>query len=222
VSTNGSGLPDNFEVALPAGGRMHLLNAEEVELWEHSHRRYLEDFQLSKTNDLVLVGAILQQQLVMFRAQRKLNGLEPELDNANVPTGRWIQVELDSNEQAKYQKALRDATGEIRSIEKALGIDKATREAGGAVSVANYLRTLKAAAHDRGIHIVQRTLAYEKFANDFRWRLRVFFNADAEDRAYHNLTPDELLKWCQDELAALEEGDKRWAKERGRLYVGKL
>jgi hypothetical protein len=211
-----------FEVELPAGGKMYLQSPEEVELWERSAERYVDDYHLTKSNDLVLVGAILQQQISMFRAQRKLNGLEPQFDNAGVPTGQYTRVEIDADETDKWMKTLNSAADQVQKIEKSLGIDKVTREAGGTMSVENYLRTLKRAAHERGIHISKRVLAYEKFVNDFRWRLRVYFNADAEDRAYHNLTPDEMLKWCHEQLAGLEEIDKKFARDKGKVFAGKL
>jgi hypothetical protein len=214
--------PLTFEVELPAGGKMYLQSSEEVELWERSSEKYIEDFHLTKVNDLTLVGAILQQQISMFRAQRKLNGLEPEIDNAGVPTGKYKQVPLDVDEHDKWLKMLNSAADQIQKIEKSLGIDKVTREAGGTMSIENYLRMLKKAAHERGIHIVKRTLAYEQFCNDFRWRLRVYFNADAEDRAYHDLTPDKIMKWCQEQLDELERADKKFARDKGRLYAGRL
>jgi hypothetical protein len=158
----------------------------------------------------------------MFRAQRKLNGLEPEIDNAGVPTGKYRQIDLDADETDKWLKTLTAASDQVQKIEKALGIDKVTREAGGSMSVENYLKTIKRAAHERGIHIVKRTLAYEHFVNDFRWRLRVYFNADAEDRAYHDLTPDKLMAWCKEQLDELEEVDKKFAREKGKLYAGQL
>lgn len=211
-----------FEVELPAGGKMWLESAEEVELWQTSSKRYIEDYHLSKTNDLVLLGAIIQHQLETFRSQRRLNGLEAERDANGIPTGRYIKTTLDSDERDKAMRRLNSATGEIRTIEKALGIDKVSREAGGQVSVSNYLRTLKKAAHDRGIHISKRLLAYEKFCNDLRWRLRVIHNTDAEDRAYHDLTPEKLLKWAEDELKGLEQIDKNFARDVGKVYIGKL
>lgn len=211
-----------FQVSLPAGGIMYLQSPEEVDLWEKSADRYIEDYHLTKTNDLVLLGAILQQQVILFRAQRKMNGMEPEVDAAGVPTGRYKMVQPESDEVQGLTKILNTATGEIRSIEKALGIDKVTRESGGQVSVSNYLKTLKKAAHERGIHISKRFLAYEEFANQFRTMLRMYRNLDAEDRAYHNLTEDGLLKWASDELAKLEEIDKKFAHEKGKLYAGKL
>lgn len=211
-----------FEVELPAGGLMFLQSAEEKDLWERSADRYIEDYQLNKTNDLILLGAILQQQIILFRAQRALNGMKPEVDAAGVPTGRYKLVDVESDEVAGLTRVLNTATGEIRTIEKALGIDKVTREAGGAVTVANYLKTLKKAAHERGIHISKRFVAHEKFANELRTMLRMFQNLDAEDRAYHNLTEEQILKWASEELAKLEEIDKKFAHERGKLYAGRL
>lgn len=214
--------PPNFEVELPAGGSMPLQTAEEVDLWRNSAARYIEDYHLTKTNDLVLLGAILTQQLILFRAQRRLNGMQPQVDASGVPTGQYVMVDLDSDEVAKYTRMLNTATDQIKSNEKALGIDKVTREQGGTVSVESYLRTLKKAAHERGIHISNRFIAYEKFANELRTMLRMFHNLDAEDRAYHDLTEEKILKWCSDTLAALEDADKKFAHEKGKMYVGKL
>lgn len=201
---------------------MWLQSAEEVDLWRKSAERYIEDYQLNKTNDLVLLGAILQQQVILFRAQRKLNGMQPQVDAAGVPTGHYIMVDVESDEIAGLTKILNTATGEIRAIEKALGIDKVTREQGGAVTVANYLQNLKRAAHARGIHVSKRVLAYEKFANELRTSLRMLYNLDAEDRSYHDLTPEKLLEWASDELKNLEEIDKKFARERGKIYAGQL
>jgi hypothetical protein len=215
-------LPDNFEVELPAGGKMYLQSADEVELWAKSMERYMEDYHLANVNDLHMLGAILQQQVLAFRATRALNGMTPELDNNQVPTGRYATQALDADDMGKYTKILNTATGEIRALEKQLGIDKASREADGAVSTQAYLRTLKRAAHARGIHITKRLVAYEGFINDLRWRLRVLENADAEDKAYHDITPEKVLDWAREELAGLEQVDKDFAHEFGKLYIGKL
>lgn len=211
-----------YEVELPAGGVMYLTTPEEVDLWRKSAERYIEDYHLTKTNDLVLLGAILQQQIELFRAQRALNGMEPELDNAGVPSGKYRQIELDADDRAKYVKMLNTASGEIRGLEKSLGIDKVTRESGGAVTIESYLRTLKAAAHERGIHISKRIIAYENFVEELRKRLRMLENLDAEDKAYHDITPERILEWADGELQQLAEVDKKFSRERGKLYVGKL
>jgi hypothetical protein len=58
-----------------------LHSIDEVDLWEESAQRYVNDYQLTQQNDLLLLGAILSQQLAMFRAQQRMNGMAPELDD---------------------------------------------------------------------------------------------------------------------------------------------
>jgi hypothetical protein len=212
-----------FEVELPGGiGKLHVRSVEEVEIWDNSMERYKEDYQLTKQNDLVLLGVILQNQLIVYREQTAMNGMKQEVDASGIPTGNWQLVDVDGDEMAAHMTVLNKAAAEITRVEKVLGIDKATRESGGAYTVENYLRTLKRAGHARGIHISKRALAYEEFANQLRWRLRGLKNWDAEDRAYHKLTPETVLDWCREELSALEEIDKKFAREVGKLYIGKL
>jgi hypothetical protein len=171
-----------FTVDMPGGGQAHLKDAAEVALFNQSRERYIEDFQLTKTNDLVLLGALLFQQVLMYRAQIVLSGMK----------------------------------------EKALGIDKVTRESRGAYNLADYLRTLKAAAHQRGIHISKRVLLIERFYNELSWRIRALRTWDAEDRAHHNITPETVIDWCEVQIAEILEADKTFGKENGKLYVGRL
>jgi hypothetical protein len=190
-----------FTVELPGGGNLELNDVDEVDLWNTSAEKYIQDYALVKQNDLVLLGAILAQNLAMYRAQRDLR---------------------NAKEAGKAQTMITKAATEIRELEKALGIDKKTREAGGQHTVGNYIATLKQAAHVKGIHIAERTKAYESFAMELRWRLRLLRNGDAEDRKYHDISPEAVCSWAEQQLANLEEGDKRWAQEKGRIFVGRV
>lgn len=211
-----------YRVDLPAGGRLFLLSADEVDLWSKSSLRYQEDYHLVNTNDLHVLGAILQQQILAYRAQFLVNGMVAQVDASGVPTGQYIQTKQSVDEMKTAQRMLSDATDQIAKLEKVLGIDKASREAGGQVSVQTYVRTLKRAAHERAIHISKRVMAYEQFVQDLSWRLRVLNNADPEDRAYHDVTPEKICEWAKGEIDALAEVDRKFAAERGALYVGKL
>lgn len=211
------GAGPRFEVDLPSGGRIELRSADEQELWNESAERYQEEYVLNKHNDLILLGAILQQQVLMFRAQRALNAVHV------------TDMDMDAEEREEAEartvaltKAMNQAANEITRLERALGIDKATRESGGSHTVEDRIRTLKRAAHERGIHIVQRTLEFERFVNDLSWRVRMLNNADAEDQAYHDLSPEKLVAWLTPELERLAQIDKDFARDKGKLYAGKL
>jgi hypothetical protein len=213
----------DFAVELPAGGQLHLQSAQEVELWDTSLKRYREEYPtLVKMNDLQALGQLLLQQVIIYRCQVSINGMVPELDAQNVPTGRYQRQQMSGADLNGFQKALTEAGNEMRKLEKSLGIDKATRESGGAHTVDSYITELKRAAHARGIHITKRTLAFEAFVNELRWRVRMLYHSDAEDRAYHHITPRSVLDFVADELVKLEEIDKKHAREVGKLFVGRL
>ena len=227
MSTTASALknsapPADYRVELPAGGFLHLQTPDEVDLWGASLERYKEEYTLSKQNDLILLGQLLQQQIVMFRAQTAVNGMEPEIHPNGVPTGNYKRVELDAMEVAGWHKMMTQAATEMRALEKALGIDKATREHGGAHTTDEYIKILKRACHQRGVHIARRTLEYERVVNELRVRLRLLYSGDKEDRAYHNITPKSVLDWLKGECERLEEIDKKFAREKGKTWLGKL
>jgi sulfur carrier protein ThiS len=219
----GHGYPaQDFEVDLPAGGKLHLQSLEEVELWEESAKRYIDAYAFAEQNDLLTLGAILSQQLVIFRAQQQMNGMIAEVDDELVPTGRWKRGDVDADDMRAAATQITKASGEVRELEKQLGIDKKTREAGGQHTVQDYVKTLKAATREFGLHISKRTKAYEKVVMEARWRLRLLENGDAEDQAYHDLSEEKFCAWLRGQLAELEEVDKEFAKAKHAVVVGRL
>lgn len=222
VATTGGQPFSQFTVQQPSGGVLYLQSAEEVDLYALSKQKFKEDYHLTKTNDLVLVSALLQQQIQAFRATRALNGMVAGVDSSGRPDGSIVHTTVEVDDAAKWAKALTEATKQIHAIEGSLGIDKKTREGDGTYSVENYLRNLKAAARSRAIHLVKRTQAYEAFTAELRVKLHILRNADDEDRRFHNITEASILAWCHDQLAALEEADKVFAREYAKLYGGKL
>jgi hypothetical protein len=211
-----------YEVERPGGGKLILVTADEVEVWDQLRDKYIRDYQLSKANDLALLGTILSQHLVIFRAEQKLNGMEPELDHGGVPTGRYKHEPPSEKEVAAAHKAINASSKEIRELESSLGVDKKTREAGGQHTVADYVAKAKKAAHQMGVHISKRTLAYEAFCMELKWKVRMLQNADAEDLQYEDLSPEKVLDWAARELAKLEEVDKKFANEKGKVFIGAL
>lgn len=211
-----------YSVDFPGGGSMRLFTPEEVDLFERTSRKYVEDYALTKTNDLVLLGAILTQIVVMHRSQQRLAGMEPEINEEGQPTGRYRAIKVKPAELSAAQSIVTKCATEIRDLEKALGIDKKSREAGGQHTVANYVENLKRAAHQYGVRITERVKEFEAFNMELRWKLRLLRNGDDEDRAYHNITPESICEWAERELARIEAQDKDWAKTKGKVYAGKL
>jgi hypothetical protein len=53
-------------------------------------------------------------------------------------------------------------------------------------------------------------------------RLRILAQGDEEDMRYHDISERTILSFCWKELQRLEEVDKKFAREKGRVFVGKL
>src|SRR4051794_26404693 len=116
--------PSNFEVELPAGGKLQLATIDEVDLFEESRDKYLHDYRITAQSDRLIVGNVLMMHLENFRAQQRINGMEPEFDPAGIPTGRYVKAKVGQQERTAALNVLLKTSGEIREIEKALGIDK--------------------------------------------------------------------------------------------------
>lgn len=212
---------DMHEVEMPAGGHIQLRDEKEVELWGNLAERYRRDYRLNKVNDLMALGNVLLQSLTAYRAQRVLSGWVPDIDEDGLVTG-YKQAEPSQRQVADAQETIQKASKEIREIEKAMGIDAKTRAASGSQTIPDYIARLKRFGREYGIHISRRVHAYEEFVGELKWRVRLEQNGDPEDKAYHDCTPEGILKWVREELDKLEQVDIDFAQERGKLVVGKL
>jgi len=202
----GNPVPDYYEapdltVDLPGGGQLTLLSPDEVTMWRETSKRYQKDYKLVKQNDLVQLGAILAQALALYRAQKGLS---------------------DPKQAATAQAMITSAAEQIRKGEKALGLDRVTREKGGQQTVADYITRLKKAGYEKGIRISERVTSFEAFNKELEWKLRILANGDTEDKAHHGLTEKTVCSWARGELAKIAEADKKWSKEKGAIWTGTL
>lgn len=200
-----------FQFELPNGANLELQSVEEVELLTTSLDMLTADYTFDKFNDRVLLGGLLTQHLLVYRAQLTLTR----------PIGQQ-QGHVGVKEHTAANSQLLKSLEEIRKLEEALGINKKTRESTGNFSVQEYLTKLKRAANEYGIHVTERTLAYEAFVNALRVKVRILDNADAEDRAHENISEKSVLEYVRRELDNLEQVDKDYATQKQTLWKGSL
>lgn len=207
-------------VEFPGGGSIDLLTDDEVDRWNTLNDRYRGDYDLTKINELAMLGSIIMQHITIYRATRALSGIEDINDDEGLPTGQVRRRTLKISEIKAHQETITASSKEIREGEKALGIDKKSRDAGGKDTLADYVRNLKTLGRLYAIHVLERVQAYEELAGELRWRIRLMENGDTEDIAYHECNPEGILRWAKETLEMLEEKDKAWANQHGKLYVG--
>lgn len=211
----------DFKVELPGGGgSIPLQNRDEVDRWTTLETAYCDQYDLKKINDLTNLSTLLVQQINLYRAQLALSGRVPEIDDDDLPTGRYQQRVLKANEIRAYQGQITDASKEIREIEKTMGIDKKSRESAGEENNRQWLIRMKARAHRYGLHVSKRATRYEEFVMELRWRARLNEIGDPEDKHYENCSDEGVLQWVRAQLAELEQADRDFANEEGALVIG--
>jgi hypothetical protein len=214
-------MPADYRVDLPGGGGgITLQSAEEVDRWQVLEAAYREQYDLRKINDLTNLGTLLVQHVNLYRSQQALSGRVPEIDSNDLPTGRYVAKVLKPAEIKSWQEQITTVSKEIREIEKTMGIDKKSRDAAGDESLKSWLIAMKGRAHRYGLHVSGRVKAYEEFTMELRWRLRLNEVGDAEDKHYEDVDDAGVVKWAREQLAVLEEADKKFATDEGALVLG--
>ena len=208
-------------VEMPGGGgSMWLSSQAEVDRWQTLESQYREQYDLKKINDLTNLGTLLVQQINLYRSQMALSGRLPETDEDGLPTGRMLSRVLKPAEVKSYTEQVTNAAKEIREIERAMGIDKKSRDNAGDESLRSWLVGMKERAHRYGLHVSKRVKCYEEFAMELRWRLRLEEIGDAEDKHYEDCTAEGIMKWAREELNKLEQVDRDFASEEAALVIG--
>ncbi len=213
-----------FTIELPGGGTFPALSQDEVDLAAHVEKSYVDEFNISKSADLGHIAAIIVQRILIHRAHLELSGFEPVLDALGKPTGELKRSEKkrSAKDLSDLQKTVNEAQKEIRSIEKSLGVDKATREKGGADTVADYIRNVKAAARAKGIRLNERLVAYDDLFNQIDVKTRLLENADDEDLRLEDLSPEKFIRWLRSEVVQIQKAEQDWCKDKFAVYVGKM
>ena len=217
-------MTDNAHVVeLPGGGgRIPLQSRDEYDQWVRLEAAYREEYQFTKINDLTALSTLLVQHINLFRAQLGLSGRVPAVDEDGLPTGGYEQRPLKSSEIRSFQEQITQASKEIREIEKAIGVDKKSRESAGEENNRQWLIRMKARAHRYGLHVSRRVTAYEAFVMELRWRIRLNEIGDAEDKHYESCDDAGIIFWIRQQLKELEEADRKFAADEGALVVGRL
>src|SRR5215467_14370654 len=83
-----------FEVEAPGGGKLVLRSQEEVDLYEEMAASYERDYRLTRQSEKILLGSILGQALILFRAQQDMTGMHEKHDSDGVPLGEYEKKDL--------------------------------------------------------------------------------------------------------------------------------
>jgi len=210
-----------YTVDQPDGGQVHLQTPSEVSYYEKLRDQYQGEYEVEAPNDLARLSQLLTLELTIYRKQQRMLGAVVYYDDQGNMAG-WEEV--SSAEQAQIADSLPKLQAEVRNLEKALKLDRSTREGTGEGEIRRYMETLKGAANDYKIHLSERYTKFDEFVSELRWRLRVLRLPEEmeDDKKYHNISQETVIEFCEQQLRELEELDKEFAKNKQSLWVGQI
>jgi hypothetical protein len=173
---------DNLSaVMLPSGGLFYV-HDREVAYFNDRCSKYQTDNHFTNISDLQDLDRLLVAELLIQR------------------WGTWVSQKRDywndPVDENATQKMIREHSGEVRQLKKALGLDKETRDkVRGEDSVDAYVKALRRRAKEFGyMRNAQAAKAIELW-QELSSIILLYDNCDEQERIQQHCTPDEIMHW---------------------------
>lgn len=202
-----SSASQHVAVTTPAGASVTVMNQDEADYYNQVAARYQSDNKFSNISDILELDRILTMELMCYR------------------WSLWILTGQDytgrSVNPTEVQKSIETYSKEIRGIKKDLGIDKSTRDKGGAESVADYIENLRVRAREFGITRNKQAVRAITLLMQLRALITLYDNSTQSERKEFNVTAEELFDWIRQQFDEFEEIDKA-LRENQKYWVQEL
>ena len=174
-------------VELPSGDEFTVMSQDEVDWVETTTARYVSQFAFENALDLNMLDRCVQSELLHWRVSR------------------WCARGKDYDEHVvileEWREFLVKTSQEIRQMQKALGVDKVTREKlRGDGSVHVYLAQLRERAGHFGVNRSNQLERALTLVMELRTLVTMHDNCTPDERARFKISPDTILEWIRTTL----------------------
>lgn len=180
---------DLVGVSLPSGAPFEVIGDEEADYIEDLSQQYLSAFEFSNVSDVQDLDRVVAMEVQTYRWARYM--------------ARGVDYNGIRVDGVDLQKRIKEFSGEIRQLKKALGIDAATREkARGEGSLPAYLALLREKARVFGVHREHQLDRALELWHQLMSVVMVYNNAvDEDERRLIHHTAEDILSWVTDVAA---------------------
>lgn len=195
-------------VRLPSGG-LHYVHDREVAYFDERRDRYQKDNHFTNISDLQDLDRLLMVELLV---QRWSTFLSQKRDYWGDP--------VDEN---ALQKAIKDHSGEIRLLKRALGLDKETRDkVKGEGSVDAYIGALRQRAHEFGVMRNDQAAKAIELWQQLLGTITLYEKCDTDERIEQHCTPEEVVDFIREVLRPqFEEVDAVFREGKQKMWIRK-
>lgn len=184
-------------VSMVSGQPLQVQGDDEVAWFEATRDKYLDETKFSDATDLRDLDRLLILELMVYRW--------------TVHLASGVDYEGDIADEEQLRKNIKDYSSQIDSIKKAMGLNKAARDAeANEGNVADYIQNLKARAKAFGIHRERQLRKALELMNELHAIVGAFDRSDQEEREKIGFESEaEILEWVRNtmlpEYTAIDE-----------------
>ena len=190
----------------PAGGKFTVLTSAEEQSFNELCQRYTADNHFQNVSDVQDLERIIHMEVIHLRYSN------------------WLSTETDYYGEAVNMKdvasLLKEFSGELRQLKKAIGIDRTSRQRDQGESVADYWSDLLERAAEFGVNREnQLTVALTLF-NELSGLVTLHDNCLPDERKKLGCTELDILKWIRDvAIPKYEEVDRYFVDNNQKYWI---
>lgn len=198
---------DHLEVEGASGAKFMVMGQGEKEWFQSNLDSYKTAYRFEDIADLQDLDRLLGLELLSYRYTS------------------WLVRGMDYGGQSFLEKDIRMAKDridqEIRQLKGHMGMDRKHRMVAETESVAEYLRTLKARAHEFGVHRDNQIAKAIDLFNELKKMVGLYRRCDEEERRSLGVEMDQIFKWIEETAIpeydsiddAFRKNQKLWIRE---------
>lgn len=197
---------DGIAVDLPSGAQYIVATENEGTYLRDSIRRYMADNHFINVSDIREIDRMIVLELLIHRWQLWLSRERNYFDE-------------DINEK-RLADMIKDASGEVRQLKKALGLDKTTRDrTRGDDSIAAHWDNLLRRAREFGYMRNQQYIATITAFQRIKAMLQFHDNCDAIERKENACEVEDIMEVIRDEMMKFDAIDEEFRHKQQTLWI---
>lgn len=197
--------PGNYVVQTPAGAELSLMTPMEVQHYNDLSARYQSDNLFRNISDLLELDRILTMEIMCFRwAYWLLSEKDYWGDPVNV---------------SELQKQHREYGKMILELKQGLGLDKKSRDANNAGTVADFIENLKVRAKEFGIHRDEQNYMAYNLLRELEGKVTLMRNASETEKTEFEAHASQIFNWFVDEVIPKLDGIDEHFRENQRIWI---
>lgn len=197
---------DGIPVDLPSGAQYLVLTENEAVYLRDSIRRYMSDNHFINVSDIREIDRMIVLELLTHRWQL------------------WLSKERNYYDEDINKKQLadmvKDASGEVRQLKKALGLDKTTRDrTRGDDSIAAHWDNLLRRAREFGYMRNQQYVATITAFQRIKAMIQFHDNCDRVERKENACEIEDVMEVLREEVRKFDEVDEEFRHQNQTLWI---